>query len=168
MHDEFRGSLARQGITEEAYLKAVEKTSDDLHADFRPNAEKRAKTLLVLSKVADEEGVEVADADVDAEVARGRERYAGDARLIAYFESDRGRVVHPQHAPPQPRRRADHRRAGWPSIPSTRRCRTSKRSPASASTSDQAQANAAIGATDPEAVLDDPIRPIRRRTAPAG
>ena len=40
MHDEFRGSLARQGITEEAYLKAVEKTGDDLHAEFRP--ERRA------------------------------------------------------------------------------------------------------------------------------
>ena len=44
-----------------------------------PNAEKRVKTLLVLSKVADAEGVEVPDADVEAEVAQGRERYAGDA-----------------------------------------------------------------------------------------
>ena len=78
MHDEFRASLARQGITEEAYLKAVEKTSDDLHADFRPNAEQRVKTLLVLSKVAETEGVQVPEADVDAEVEQGRERYAGD------------------------------------------------------------------------------------------
>jgi trigger factor len=92
MHDEFRASLARQGITEEAYLKAVEKTGDDLHADFRPNADRRAKTLLVLSKVADAEGVEADDADVDAEVERGRERYAGDARLTEYFASERGRA----------------------------------------------------------------------------
>src|SRR5689334_25407410 len=33
MHDEFRGSLARQGITEEAYLKVVDKTEADLHAE---------------------------------------------------------------------------------------------------------------------------------------
>jgi trigger factor len=92
MHDEFRGSIARQGITEEAYLKAVEKTPDELHAEFRPNAERRAKTLLVLSQVADAEGMEVPDADVDAEVALGRERYAGDARLTEYFTSDRGRA----------------------------------------------------------------------------
>ncbi len=91
MHDEFRASLARQGITEEAYFKAVEKTSEDIHAEFRPNAEKRAKTLLVLSKVADEESLEVTDADVDAEVALGRERYAGDERLTEYFASERGR-----------------------------------------------------------------------------
>jgi len=92
MHDEFKGSLARQGITEEAYLKAVEKTTEEIHADFRPSAERRAKTLLVLSKVADAEGLEVADADVDAEVARGRERYAGNARLASYFDSERGRA----------------------------------------------------------------------------
>ena len=92
MHDEFRASLARQGISEEAYFKAVEKTSEDIHAEFRPNAERRAKTLLVLSKVADEEGLEVTDADVDAEVALGRERYAGDERLTEYFGSERGRA----------------------------------------------------------------------------
>jgi trigger factor len=91
MHDEFKGSLARQGITEDVYLKAVEKTSADLHAEFRPNAEKRAKTLLVLSRIADEEGLTVPDADVEAEVAQGRERYAGDARLLTYFDSERGR-----------------------------------------------------------------------------
>jgi len=91
MHDEFRTSLARQGITEEAYLKVVEKTDADLHADFRPNAEKRVKTLLVLSKIADEEGVEVPNEAIEAEVAQGRERYADDRRLLNYFESDRGR-----------------------------------------------------------------------------
>ena len=36
MHDEFRASIARQGITEEAYLKALDKTDADLHAEFRP------------------------------------------------------------------------------------------------------------------------------------
>ena len=92
MHDEFRASLARQGITEEAYLKAVEKTGADLHADFRPSAERRAKTLLVLSKVADAEDVEVPDADVDAEVRQGRARYADDARMAEYFDSERGRA----------------------------------------------------------------------------
>ncbi len=91
MHDELRGTLARQGITEEAYLKAAEKTEADLHADMRPRAEKRVKVLLVLSKVAEAEGVEVPDADVEAEVGRARERYGSDRRTIQYFESERGR-----------------------------------------------------------------------------
>ena len=157
MHDEFRASMARQGITEEAYLKAVEKTGDDLHAEFRPGAEKRVKTLLVLSKVADTEGVEVPDSAVDAEVAQGRERYASDARLMEYFESERGRafirstlrrsrvvetiidgwlVEHPEH----------------PALPHL------EDTPASVVDAEGAQANASIGATDPGTVIaDEPI-----------
>jgi trigger factor len=91
MHDELRGSLARQGIEEEAYLKVAGKTEADLHADFRPRAEKRVKVLLVLSKVAEDEGIDIGDRDVDAEVARARERYGSDKRTMAYFESERGR-----------------------------------------------------------------------------
>jgi trigger factor len=91
MHDEFRGTLARQGIGEEAYLKAVDKAESDLHTEFRPGAEKRVRTLLVLSKVADEEGVTVPEAEVEAEIERGRERYANEPKLLAYFDSDRGR-----------------------------------------------------------------------------
>jgi trigger factor len=91
MHDEFRATLARQGIGEEAYLKAVEKAESDLHAEFRPGAEKRVRTLLVLSNVADAEGVTVPEAEIEAEIERGRERYANEPRLLAYFDSDRGR-----------------------------------------------------------------------------
>ena len=91
MHDEFRGTLARQGISEAAYLKAVDKAESDLHTEFRPGAEKRVRTLLVLSKVADAESVVAPDAEVEAEIARGRERYADDPRLLTYFDSDRGR-----------------------------------------------------------------------------
>jgi trigger factor len=91
MHDEFRASLARQGITEEAYLKVVEKTAEEVHADFRPRAEHRVKVLLVLSKIATEEGIEVPAEDIEAEVQRGRERYARDQKLVRYYESERGR-----------------------------------------------------------------------------
>jgi trigger factor len=91
MHDEFRASLARQGITEEAYLKATEKTEKDMHDEFRPQAEKRVRVLLVLSKVAETEGIDVEDADVEGEVEQARRRYEGNPRLVRYFESDRGR-----------------------------------------------------------------------------
>jgi trigger factor len=91
MHDELRASLARQGIGEEAYLKVVEKTDADLHAEFRAPAEKRVKVLLVLSKIADVEGVAIPNTEVDAEVARARERYGRDRKLVGYFESERGR-----------------------------------------------------------------------------
>ena len=159
MHDEFKGSLARQGITEEAYLKAVEKTTDDLHADFRPNAEKRAKTLLVLTKVADAEGLEVPEADVEAEVAQGRERYAGDARLVSYFESDRGRSY--IRSTLRRSRVVERLIDGWlaahpdhPPLPHL------EDAPASAVESGQAQANAAIGSSDPEIVSEPQTTPV--------
>ena len=76
MHDEFRATLARQGISEPAYLKATEKTEADLHAEFRPRAEQRVKVLLVLSKIAETEDIDVRDADVEAQVELARERYA--------------------------------------------------------------------------------------------
>jgi trigger factor len=93
MHDELRGALARQGITEEAYLKATDKTPEQLHADFRPGAEERAKTLLVLGEIAEKEGMEVTDADVDAEAAGARQRYASDPKLAAYFDTPRARAA---------------------------------------------------------------------------
>ncbi len=93
MHDELRGALTRQGITEEAYLKATEKTPEQLHADFRPGAEERAKTLLVLGRIAEAEGMEVTDADVAAEASRARQRYATDPKLAAYFDTERAQAA---------------------------------------------------------------------------
>jgi trigger factor len=91
MHDEFRATLARQGIAEDAYLKVLNQTEADLHTEFRPRAEHRVKVLLVLGKVAEAEGITVAQSDVEAEIARGRERYRGNTKLLGYFESERGR-----------------------------------------------------------------------------
>ena len=93
MHDEMRASLARQGITEEAYLAATGKTAEQLHAELRPGAEERAKTLLVLGTVAEREGIEVTDADVAAEAARARGRYANQPKVAAYFDTDRARAA---------------------------------------------------------------------------
>ena len=152
IHDELRSTLARQGIAEEAYLKVVEKTEADLHAEFRPGAEKRVKVLLVLSKIAEEEGVLISDADIEVEVDKARERYREDKKTVAYFESARGRsfirstlrrsrvveqlidawlAAHPDH-PPIP-----HLEDDAPGVSSS-----------------AAQANAAIGGTDPGEVLD--------------
>jgi trigger factor len=153
MHDEFRSALARQGISDEAYAKVSGKTHEELHADFRPDAEKRVKVLLVLSRIAEVESLTIGDGDVDAEIARGRERYAGDPKLTKYFESERGRnyirstlrrsrvveklvddwlAAHPEH----------------PAIPHV------EDGPADTMDDDQARSVAAVGATDPGSILE--------------
>ncbi|MGD0247475.1 MAG: trigger factor [Candidatus Limnocylindrales bacterium] len=91
MGDELRSTLGRQGISEEAYLKVVGKTEDEIQAEFRPQAEKRVKTLLVLSEIAKAKNIDVPDKDVQAEIVRARSRYANNPNLIRYFESERGR-----------------------------------------------------------------------------
>src|SRR6478735_11831131 len=152
MHDEFRGALARQGISEEAYEKVAGKSHDDLHADFRPDAEKRVRVLLVLSRIAEVEGLVISDADVEAEIAKARERYAGDTKTLRYFESERGRnyirstlrrsrvveqlvddwlAAHPEH----------------PAIPHI------EDGPADSVDEDQARSVANVDATDPGSIL---------------
>ncbi len=154
MHDEFRSTLARQGITEEAYLKVTEKSEADLHTDFRPDAEKRVKVLLVLSKVAESEDVVISDADVDAEVALGRDRYAGDQKLAKYFDSERGRNF--IRSTLRRSRTVEHLVDAWlaahpehPDLPHA------ESGPSGALESPSAEASAAIDATDPGAILDD-------------
>ncbi len=92
MHDELVSSMRRQGITEPAYLAATGKTVEELLADMRPDAERRVKTLLVLSRVADAEGVEVPPERIEAEVEEARERYASNPRLAEYVGSERARA----------------------------------------------------------------------------
>ncbi len=153
MHDEFRGALARQGISEEAYEKVTNKTHEELHADFRPDAEKRVRVLLVLSRIAEVEGLTISDADVAAEIAKARERYAGDQKLMKYFDSERGRnyirstlrrsrvveklvddwlAAHPEH----------------PSIPHI------EDGPNEGVDEDQARSVAAVDATDPGSIVE--------------
>jgi trigger factor len=153
MHDEFRSTLARQGITEEAYLKVTEKTDADLHADFRPDAEKRVKVLLVLSKVAEAEGIVIEDADVEAEVARGRAQYAGDQKLVRYFESERGRNF--IRSSLRRSRTVEHLVDEWlaahpehPAIPHV------EDGPSGALDSESAASSAAIDATDPGSIIE--------------
>jgi len=153
MHDEFRGTLARQGISEEAYTKVSGKSHEELHNDFRPDAEKRVRVLLVLSKIAEAEGMTIPDEEVEAEIARGRERYAGDQKLLRYFDSERGRnyirstlrrsrvvellvdewlAANPEH----------------PAIPHV------EDGPADSVDEDSARSVAAIDATDPGSIID--------------
>jgi trigger factor len=150
MHDEFRSQLARQGIGEAAYLKATGQSEPDLHAEFRPRAEHRTKVLLVLSKIADAEGIEIAEAEVGAQVELARARYE-DPKTARYFESERGRnfirstlrrtrlvetlvdrwlAAHPEH-PPLPHLEDDE---------------------PSAVDGSGAEANASVDATDPGAL----------------
>lgn len=91
MIDELKVRVAEQGIDYEQYLKVTEKDEAALREEYREGAESRVKTLLVLGAIADKEEVNVAEADVQAEIDRVlADPNAGD-NIKEYLDSDRGR-----------------------------------------------------------------------------
>lgn len=91
MLDEMRSAMARQGMTEEAFLQATGKTEAEMSEQFRPQALTRATSVLVLSEISKVKGVEVSDVEVEAEVQNARVNHADDRDMVGYFESERGR-----------------------------------------------------------------------------
>jgi trigger factor len=91
MLDELRVRVAEQGIAFEDYLRVTEKDEAALREEYREGAEQRVKVLLVLGAIADKEGIEVADDEVQAEIDRVyADPNAGDS-IRSYLDSDRGR-----------------------------------------------------------------------------
>jgi FKBP-type peptidyl-prolyl cis-trans isomerase (trigger factor) len=91
MRDELRARLAEQRIGLDQYLQLSSQTPEELIVELREPASRRVKTLLVLSAIAEQEGIDADEAEIDAEVARQLERYPDEAQLREYLGSRRGR-----------------------------------------------------------------------------
>ncbi len=91
MRDELRARLAEQQIGIDRYLELARQTPEELMAELRDPASRRVKTLLVLSAIAEQEGIDAADAEIDAEVERQLATYPDEPRLREYLTSRRGR-----------------------------------------------------------------------------
>ena len=64
----FKEDLARMQWTLENYLKQIQKTEADLRKEWEPDAIKRAKLQLILSKIAEEEKIEANPLMVEQEL----------------------------------------------------------------------------------------------------
>ena len=86
MREEFAHDLKRTGLATDAYYKAIQKTQEELEKDWGPTAEKRAKTQLVVSQIAQDEKVEPDAEQLRKEVAALRAHYpdATEERAEAY------------------------------------------------------------------------------------
>ena len=91
MRDELQTRLAQQRIGLEQYLALAKQTPEELTTELREPATRRVKTLLVLSAIAEKEGIDATDEQIDAEIANQLERYGEDAKLREYLSSRRGR-----------------------------------------------------------------------------
>ncbi len=91
MRDELASRLAQQRIGMEQYLALSKQTPEELLVELREPATRRVKTLLVLSAIAENEGVDATPEQIDAEIAEQLARYGEDAKLREYLTSARGR-----------------------------------------------------------------------------
>lgn len=88
MQEEFTQEISRMGMTFDAYMKAVGKTTEDMHREWRPDATKRAKVQLITSKIAENESITPNEAELASEAVRLHELYpdADKARVRGYLE----------------------------------------------------------------------------------
>jgi trigger factor len=91
MRDELRNRLAAQQIGMERYLEMARQSPEELAAELREPATRRVKSLLVLSAIAEKEGIDATPEQVDDEIADQLARYPDEPRLREYLTSRRGR-----------------------------------------------------------------------------
>jgi trigger factor len=91
MRDELRARLAQQRIGLEQYLAIAKQTPEELAGELREPAARRVKTLLVLSAIAEQEGIDASPEEIDAEAADQLSRYGNEPKLREYLTSRRGR-----------------------------------------------------------------------------
>ncbi len=65
MIDDLRHTMAQQGFTLEIFCEYTGKSIDQIREEYRPDAEIRAKTRLVLDAIANKESVEVTEEDIN-------------------------------------------------------------------------------------------------------
>ncbi|MGZ8511859.1 MAG: trigger factor [Candidatus Limnocylindria bacterium] len=90
LRDELTSRLAAQRIGLEQYLALAKQTPEEMTAELREPAARRVKALLVLSAIAEKEGIDATDEQIDAEIAEQLVRH-DEPRLRDYLASRRGR-----------------------------------------------------------------------------
>lgn len=89
MQAQMNDDLARAGMSMDDYLTHIKKTRDEVMAEWRPSAEKRAKLQLILNEIAKAEDVQPDEAAAEAQVKALKEQYkdADEARVRVYVHS---------------------------------------------------------------------------------
>ncbi len=75
LYHDLEANVGEQGLTMDVYLKATEKTAEEVEAELKPRAEMNVRRRLVLDAIREAEGIEVSDEEV-------RERIKADAVLL--------------------------------------------------------------------------------------
>jgi trigger factor len=88
MLHEFSHSIEERGLEWTQYLQTIHKKEEDLHQEFRPQAEKRVKSALLIRAFAKDNKLEVDDSTIEKEITHALEHYGSDERAVAQLNSD--------------------------------------------------------------------------------
>jgi trigger factor len=94
--NELRGRLAQQRLTLDVYLRANNQTEAELREQLRPDAARRLRNSLMIREIAEREGIEIADEDVDKEVedlSGTAEASGASEQVMGLYRSDYFRRV---------------------------------------------------------------------------
>ncbi|MBL4644290.1 MAG: hypothetical protein JKX80_00300 [Candidatus Pacebacteria bacterium] len=86
---QLEADIAKTGTKLEDYLKNVDKTIEELHIDWKPEAEKRGKLQLILNTISKEQNITPVEEEVQKEIDHVKEHYpdADEENIRVYVES---------------------------------------------------------------------------------
>ncbi len=76
MFDEFRGRVESMKMNFEEYLGSIKKTEDELKAEWKDDATKRAKMNVILPQIANKESLKPDEKDIDTEMENLKKAHA--------------------------------------------------------------------------------------------
>ncbi len=88
MINEIAQNLAQQGIPMSMYYQVTNTTEESLKAQYRGQAEQQIRVALALEAIAEAEGIEVSDEDVNAELEKMAENYGMDPKTLLEIATD--------------------------------------------------------------------------------
>ncbi len=89
MMAQFKDDIAKGGISYEDYLKHIKKTEDEIKAEWKETAVKRAKSQVILNTIAKDEGITPKEEDIKKEMENILSHYqdAERFRVRMYVET---------------------------------------------------------------------------------
>jgi len=76
----------------EDYLKAINKTEDDLRKDFISKAEQRIKTAIAIREIAKKEEIKTTREETEKEMEKMKKVYQGKEQILKNIESETGKI----------------------------------------------------------------------------
>lgn len=70
MIGEIKANVSNFGLPWEKYLESLKKTEDDVRKEIKPQAEKRAKAMMILREIGKKENIKVSDDELNKEMGR--------------------------------------------------------------------------------------------------